>query len=73
MLTFEALAQFDESAGSLVATVALKKTRASLTLLAMTSFGDEFLMATEKNTFSANLTNKSSSFILPLGYGTNWL
>ena len=39
MLTFEALAQFDESAGSLVATVALKKTRASLTLLAMTSFG----------------------------------
>jgi hypothetical protein len=37
MLTFEALAPFEENAGSLVATVALKKTRASLTLLGMTS------------------------------------
>jgi hypothetical protein len=36
MPTFEVLAPFEENAGSLVATVALKKTRASLTVFRMT-------------------------------------
>jgi hypothetical protein len=47
MLTFAVLAPFEENAGSLVATVALKKTRASLTLLGMTSLGRKNSMVNE--------------------------